>query len=43
MGGFLLPWIADMRREGVVERLAIDILRMRRQMLTDGGSSSLAR
>jgi hypothetical protein len=32
MGGFLLPRIAGMRREGAVERFATNILRLRRQM-----------
>ena len=31
MGGFLLPRIAGMRREGAVERFAINVLPMRRQ------------
>ena len=36
MGGFVLPGIAGIRREGVVERFAINVLRMRRQMATEG-------
>lgn len=44
MGGFLLAPIASMRNKSVVERLAINVLRVRRQCLrTDGGSSSLLR
>ena len=32
MGGFLLPRIAGVRCEGMIERLAVDILGVRRKM-----------
>jgi len=35
MGGFLLPRIAGVRCEGMIERLAIDVLRMRRKVTSN--------
>jgi hypothetical protein len=37
MRGFLLARIAGMGGEGVIEGLAIDVLRVRRQMVLHGG------
>jgi len=35
MGGLLLPRITRMRGIGMIERLAVDVLRMFRQMMTN--------
>ena len=37
MRGLLLPWIAHMGRKRMIEGLTVDVLRVRRKMVANGG------
>lgn len=37
MRGLLLPWIAHMGRKRMIEGLTVDVLRVRRKVVANGG------